>query len=191
MTLGEVRSHAAFWTSGGESGLTFFMPILRGSDDLVANGSTNDRQVHDLVLGATLRAVDCLKDEPGAPHAASTYIQTDHAPRIYRQNDASQIGFNPNEEHAFIEAKDEGYVVWALRSDLNDAGTKVQSRPGVLVSYDKDGVRKMKYLHVVPTNELYSAFADTWCMAWGFLVPLCCFVYIAAYGRAFLTGRFA
>ena len=161
MTLGEVRSHAAFWTSGDESGLTFFLPILRDSDDLVANGSTNDRQVHDLVLGATLRAVDCLKDEPGAPHAASTYIQSDHTPSLYRQNDATQVGFNPNEEHAFIETKDEGYVVWALRSDLNDAGTTTHSRPGVLVSYDKDGVRKMKYLHVVPTNELYSAFADS------------------------------
>ena len=38
---------------------------------------------------------------------------------------------------------------------------------------------------------LVGMIADTWCMAWGFLVPLCCFVYIAAYGRAFLTGRFA
>ena len=38
---------------------------------------------------------------------------------------------------------------------------------------------------------LMGLIADTWCMAWGFLVPLCCFVYIAAYGRAFLTGRFA
>lgn len=38
---------------------------------------------------------------------------------------------------------------------------------------------------------LMGMIADTWCMAWGFLVPLCCFVYIAAYGRAFLTGRFA
>ena len=37
---------------------------------------------------------------------------------------------------------------------------------------------------------LMGMIADTWCMAWGFLVPLCCFVYIAAYGRAFLTGRF-
>lgn len=38
---------------------------------------------------------------------------------------------------------------------------------------------------------LMGMIADTWYMAWGFLVPLCCFVYIAAYGRAFLTGRFA
>ena len=38
---------------------------------------------------------------------------------------------------------------------------------------------------------LMGMIADTWCMAWGFLVPLCCFVYIAAYGRAFLSGRFA
>ena len=38
---------------------------------------------------------------------------------------------------------------------------------------------------------LMGMIADTWCMAWGFLVPLCCFVYIAAYGRAFLTARFA
>ena len=38
---------------------------------------------------------------------------------------------------------------------------------------------------------LMGMIADTWCMAWGFLVPLCCFVYLAAYGRAFLTGRFA
>ena len=37
---------------------------------------------------------------------------------------------------------------------------------------------------------LMGMISDTWCMAWGFLVPLCCFVYIAAYGRAFLTGRF-
>ncbi len=161
MTHDDVLVHAALWTAGNEPGLTFFMPILRDADDLAADGATNVRYLRDLVFDTFLRAVDCLKDEPGAPHAARSYIQSDHVPRIYRQNDAALPGYNPNEEHAYVEAKDEGYVVWALRCDLNDAGAKKASLPGVLVSYDKDGVRKMKYLHVVPTNELYSVFADT------------------------------
>ena len=161
MGVEKFKTHAALWTVGDETGLSFFLPILRGGGDLVTDGATDVRYAGDLVLGTRHRAVGCLKDLPGAPHAEKSVITSDHTPTLYRQTDPDGVGYNPNEEHAFLEAGQGGYVVWALRCDLNDASPDdAVSKPGVLVAYDRDGVRKMKYFHVLPTNETYSAFAD-------------------------------
>ena len=79
-------------------------------------------------------------------------------PVVYRQNDPDRPGYNPNEEHAFIE---DG-TLWAVRSDLNSAAT---SKPYVLVSYRTpgDGHPRMKVVQVVPETEtqlfLYEAIA--------------------------------
>lgn len=60
------------------------------------------------------------------------------APQVYAQDRRGEAGFNPNDEHAFIE----GEVVYALRDDLNTPST---SEPFVLVTYkdrkDKDRPR--------------------------------------------------
>ena len=72
-------------------------------------------------------------------------------PAVYRQNKPNEPGYNPNEEHAFIE---DG-VLWVLRSDLNGTAT---SKPYVLVSYRDpgDGQVRMKVVHVVPETERQS-----------------------------------
>ncbi|MGN0854862.1 MAG: hypothetical protein ACI4R9_05005 [Kiritimatiellia bacterium] len=162
MSVDEFKTHAALWTAGDEPGLSFFLPILRGGTDLVTDGATDVRYASDLVLGTRHRAVGCLKDLPGAPHAQTSVITSDHTPTLYRQPDPDGVGYNPNEEHAFLQAGQGGWVAWALRCDLNDASPDgAVSKPGVLVAYDRDGVRMMKYFHVLPTNGTYSAFADT------------------------------
>ena len=78
---------------------------------------------------------------------------------IYRQNDPSQDGYNPNEEHAFMK----GGVAYALRCDLNKTGDRsldaeFTSLPYVLVQYpdaDRPGYVKMEALRVVPENDIY------------------------------------
>ena len=78
---------------------------------------------------------------------------------IYRQNDPSQVGYNPNEEHAFMV----GNVAYALRCDLNkmgdrSAGEEFTSLPYVLVQFpdeDRPGYIKMEALRVVPENDIY------------------------------------
>ena len=161
LSIDEFKTRAALWTVGDEPGLSFFLPILRDGTDLVTDGATDVRYASDLVLGTRHRAVGCLKDLPGAPHAQTTVITSDHAPSLYRQPDPDGVGYNPNEEHAFLEEGQGGWVAWALRCDLNDAAPGgAVSPPGVLVAYDRDGVRKMRYFHVLPTNTTYSTFSD-------------------------------
>ena len=54
------------------------------------------------------------------------------AGRIYRQNDRTQPGYNPNEEHAIMS----GGTAYATRDDLNcTTGVGYSSHPFVLVSY--------------------------------------------------------
>ena len=57
------------------------------------------------------------------------------SPEIYTQNDRAALGFNPNEEHAFLRVKDDHYVVHATRNDLNHVGGLNTSDPYVLVRY--------------------------------------------------------
>ncbi len=66
---------------------------------------------------------------------------------IYTQNDRSQPGFNPNEEHALIL----GGAAYALRDDLNVmSGINYSSEPFVLLEYiDVDGRPSMRPFHVL------------------------------------------
>ncbi|MCC7374596.1 MAG: hypothetical protein IT581_08065 [Verrucomicrobiales bacterium] len=58
--------------------------------------------------------------------------------QIYTQNDRTQPGYNPNEEHAVML----GGQAWALRDDLNIvSGPNYSSEPYVLVSYLADDGR--------------------------------------------------
>ena len=130
-------------------------------NDLAADGKSDWRTVQDNVLGTVHKAYRCLSDSPGSIRYGHHVIASDTPPAIYRQSDPSAVGYNPNEEHAFVRAGEGGYVAWALRCDLNDAGTKKVSEPGVLVEYSQNGRARMRYFHVVATNSLYSSFGDT------------------------------
>ena len=156
----EVRDAATRWSTALEPGLTFFLPIMDDSKDLPIDKTYGSRYVTDLVHGTQHRAFDCQKQFPGAIHTAALTFPLESSTRIYRQADPNQVGCNPNEEHAFVEAGGDGMVAWALRCDLNKAGRAPVSEPGVLVEYVKDGERRMRYFHVLPTNETYSVLGD-------------------------------
>ena len=132
--------------------------------DLVASGNGEWRSSADGVLGTVHRAWKCLKEEPGSAKFKTNVIASDTLPVIYRQNDPSAVGYNPNEEHAIVRAGEGGYVVWAIRCDLNDAGTKKVSEPGVLVEYSQNGKAKMRYFNVVAT-DVFSPFLEDTCTA--------------------------
>jgi len=72
---------------------------------------------------------------------------------VYYQNDVTQVGFNPNEEHALIF----GNSVYAIRNDLNTPARPDSSAPLVLVEYtDGDtGEAAMLAFAVVATNSQY------------------------------------
>ena len=100
---------------------------------------------------------DCLSFDtafvaPGAPARGRGVIEADETPVVYLQNDATKPGFNPNEEHAFVNAGSGGYVAWALRCDLN---TATSSRPAVMVEYRQDGRNRLQFYHVLLTNETW------------------------------------
>ncbi len=73
---------------------------------------------------------------------------------VYYQNDRSQVGYNPNEEHAFPLAP----RAYALREDLNvTSGSDYTSEPFVLMAYT-DAVDKRPAIHaykVVRTSNDY------------------------------------
>ena len=79
------------------------------------------------------------------------------APAIYYQNDRDGIGWNPNEEHAFLQLNG-NYVVWAMRNDLNVADS---SEPIVLVQFEKNGKGAMQAYRVVTTSPAYPDFSNT------------------------------
>ena len=67
--------------------------------------------------------------------------------RIYYQNDSTVTGYNPNEEHAFMQ----GGQAWALRDDLNiTSGANYTSDPFVLLDYtETDGRPAMQVFKVL------------------------------------------
>ena len=77
-------------------------------------------------------------------------------PAIYWQNDPEAVGWNPNEEHAFLKL-DGDYVVWAMRNDLNAADS---SEPVVLAQYAKNGKGAMQAYRVVTTSLAYPSFTN-------------------------------
>lgn len=73
--------------------------------------------------------------------------------RIYQQADPERAGFNPNEEHAFIEPGRRQVV--ALRSDINAISNT--SKPFVLVKYwnNTSSEWMMKAFRVVPEDDTH------------------------------------
>lgn len=70
---------------------------------------------------------------------------------LYFQNDPSQPGYNPNEEHALLQ----GGQAWALRDDLNITNSAgYSSHPYVLLEYtDADGRPSMTVFRVLREKD--------------------------------------
>ena len=126
---------------GEEDGLVASYPFAKG-DDPAALADAGPGSLSGVIAGATWTA-------PGRPLTTPPPF-VPGAPSIYAQNDPTQAGYNPNEEHALIL----GGVAYALRNDLN---TTHSSEPYVLLDYlDPDTARPaMKAFSVVATNHLY------------------------------------
>ena len=147
-----LKSH-----TGRENHLTGCYTFVYGADLNVSG--TDSRTFTDKVLGTVCNAYLVLAEEEGPPvRAPSGVIEADDdtTPRVYVQNDRAKTGYNPNEEHAIVQAGAGGYVAWALRTDLNSDSS---SAPGVLVEYVKDGRRAMQWFDVVVTNTVYPELA--------------------------------
>ena len=156
LTAEEIEKERWKVHSGKENHLTGCFTFIEGTD-LSVNG-TDTRYFYEKVLGTRCAANHCLADENG-PLARDTGVikaDSDTTPVVYAQNDASETGYNPNEEHAIVQAGSGGYVAWALRCDLNTAES---SAPGVLVEYVKDRRKAMQWFDVVVTNAVYPELA--------------------------------
>ncbi len=84
--------------------------------------------------------------------------------QVYRQTDAAQPGYNPNEEHAslFPSATGNGFdAVFALRNDLHDPLTEKPSLPYVLLKYKDPGDNNwaMQVYQVLATDANYASFS--------------------------------
>ena len=156
--------------AGTEEGLTGYYSFRPGEDLAstyqIAKG-IDIRHFHERVQGlSTCKARNCSLLTPGAPTKGGFVIDADETPSIYYRNSAAEVGYNPNEEHAFVKSGSGGYIAWALRCDLN---IDASSKPGVLVQYVKDGEAKMQFFHVAVTNDDYSTLSGT-CVA-GRMLP--------------------
>ncbi|MBP5788589.1 MAG: hypothetical protein J6Y19_12345, partial [Kiritimatiellae bacterium] len=130
---------------------------VQSTEDLstsqLSNLSTGALRTADDALGNVLACRNCAVAGAGAP-GPFVLEMTDEGgvtPEIYYENDWSRVGYNPNEEHAFVD-NDGGWKVWALRNDLNADKT---SRPLVMVMYAQDGKGRMQAFTLERTSEIY------------------------------------
>ena len=135
------------------------------SSDLVHIAGFPFRFASDEAAGGALIATNCLSMSPGAPKPTDGIIPDSAVvqPSVYRQNDRGRVGYNPNEEHAFLRQSpvDGSWTAWAMRNDLNNK-PNASSDPFVLVQYvDESGAPAMRAFEVVTTNEYYPAFFKT------------------------------
>ena len=131
-----------------------------GDDDLATLGTNGSVRTATDTRGNTLRCRNCAALGMGAPKAFSLRLaaEGDVVPEIYYQNEQGTIGFNPNEEHAFLEANGSEYVVWALRNDFNQYGL---SKPVVMVMYSRNGKGAMQAYRIADVNTAHSDFVKT------------------------------
>ncbi|MBQ6915848.1 MAG: hypothetical protein IJQ65_09005, partial [Kiritimatiellae bacterium] len=126
-------------------------------DDLATLGTDGRTRIATDAKGNTLRSSDCATLGMGAPKAFSLSLAADGgiAPEVYYQNVQGAVGFNPNEEHAFLEANGSEYVLWALRNDLNQYGL---SEPVVMVMYSRNGKGAMQAYRIADANTAHPDF---------------------------------
>ena len=129
--------------------------LFEGAADLAHVPGQDARTSADTASGRTLASLGCLSVSPGGPGLSAGELPAAGgvAPRIYAQNDRNAVGYNPNEEHAFVRDGADGCVVYALRCDLNRADS---SEPFVLAEWNDGGKGAMRAYHVCLTNAVYS-----------------------------------
>ena len=147
----------ALWYGDSDDDSDAIFSFSFTDDDLATLGT--DARVRTALdaNGNTLRCTDCAMLGAGAskPFALKLATVGGVSPEIYYNNEQGTVGFNPNEEHAFLEANGSEYVAWALRNDLNKAGL---SEPVVMVMYPRNGKGAMQAYRVVSLNTAYSNF---------------------------------
>ena len=125
-----------------ENGTVSFCNFNFGTEDLSTLGTNGTIRTAMDAQGNVLTCRDCAMAGAGAPEpfALNIAVEDGVTPEIYYENTPGEIGYNPNEEHAFVEDNG-GYVVWALRDDLNR--DKI-SKPLVMVMYAENGKGRMQ-----------------------------------------------
>ena len=163
---GVAIDDVAFWggedtsrpTDGGDYTFNFDFD----TDDLETFGPTGVRVAID-AQGAMMAVEGGQALEFGSPRAVDGTLASENGvvPELYWQNDPTEPGYNPNEEHAFIRpsANDpDRSVVWALRNDLNLKSDPNATPPYVLAMYPRSGRGEMRMFRVVARNADYPEF---------------------------------
>ena len=137
----QIASSYRSTLQGNEEGLFAYYPCVRGAEPALFLDA-GPLRMHGLISGGTWVS-------PGWPQLATGSILPESA-SVYVQNDSTQPGYNPNEEHAMVL----GGVAYALRTDLNRSKS---SAPFVLLDYlDPASLRpKMKVFSVIASNMEY------------------------------------
>ena len=140
-----------------------------GADDLATLGGDGTVRTASDDLGNVLTCRNCSVANAGASRDFELKLPSgsEPAPEIYYQNDPAEIGYNPNEEHAFVDSGADGYVVWALRNDLN---TETSSKPVVMVMYGENGKGRMQAF-TVETNSVAHPRMESAALVGNALVP--------------------
>lgn len=147
------------WYGGGtnDSDVVYGFDFA-AEDDLATLGTNGTVRTATDSNGNVLTCRNCSTLGSGAPEPFALKLAAEGgvAPEIYYENNPNNTGYNPNEEHAFIDVNGD-YVAWALRNDLNTEDT---SRPLVLVMYAKDGKGMMQAYTVAKTSPEYPEMAS-------------------------------
>ena len=130
------------------------------ADDLSTLGGDGTVRTATDDAGNVLTCHNCAIAGAGAPRPFELKLKAENgvSPEIYYENDWSKVGYNPNEEHAFVDAGSDGYVVWAIRDDLNRDATSRE--PLVMVMYAENGKGRMQAFTVTRTSIFYPEMAS-------------------------------
>ena len=166
LTASEVAAEMTKSHTGEEAGLTGYYSFREG-EDLEAgeqSAQTTTTAFRNRVTGTacTATGVSFTKDAKLVTSVMPLVCDAETTPTVYYQNNPvgenglPTIGYNPNDEHAFVKAGNGGYVAWALRCDLATTNTMP---PAVLVEYVQNGKSRMQFYHVVATNALWQTLS--------------------------------
>ena len=157
--VGIVLDDLSLWRNEGKFGGDRYFMFDFADDDLVPNGRGERTARASAGLGTLSCNAVCASVEVGSARAycGRFKVENDVTPEIYYENDRGKVGYNPNEEHAFVELNGD-YVAWALRDDLNAPET---SEPAVMVMYAENGKGRMQTFTVAKTSVEYPEMASS------------------------------
>ncbi len=95
----------------------------------------------------------------GAPAELGGLIDLADTPSIYRQNNPSLPGYNPNEEQAFVYQESEGAAIYALQQGFDKADYRASPNYTLVnaVAHDTNQPYMLAY-QVCNTNETFKTF---------------------------------